>query len=254
MRIELASEPGGPRPNEDFAAAALPVSGQGGALVVLDGVTPPAARTGCVHGVPWYVTRLGSALLELASEHSGIGLAECLSLAIGRTANAHSDSCDLSHFATPQATVVAVRWGEESVEHLVLSDSVLLLGSDDGVEAVLDERLARLRQRGPVLESMRNTEDGFHTAGVDPGVASRAVTGTRPRSRVRTVAVLTDGAARLVEVFGACDWDGALAALREEGPEAFVARVRAAEAADPEGARFPRGKASDDATAVLVEL
>ncbi|GDY62835.1 hypothetical protein SAV14893_022280 [Streptomyces avermitilis] len=46
MRTELVSESGDPaRPNEDFAALALPASGQGGTLIVLDGVTPPRGNT-----------------------------------------------------------------------------------------------------------------------------------------------------------------------------------------------------------------
>lgn len=68
------------------------------------------------------------------------------------------------------------------------------------------------------------------------------------------MAALTDGASRLVEVFREADWAGALALLRKEGPEGLIARVRALERGDPEGAAHPRGKAHDDATAVLVEL
>lgn len=60
MRTELVSEPGDPdRPNEDFASVGLPASGQGGSLIVLDGVTPPRGETGCLHSVPWYTARLG---------------------------------------------------------------------------------------------------------------------------------------------------------------------------------------------------
>ncbi|CAM5359865.1 Protein phosphatase 2C domain-containing protein OS=Streptomyces violarus OX=67380 GN=FHS41_002265 PE=4 SV=1 [Streptomyces violarus] len=60
MRTELASEPGdADRPNEDFASVGLPASGQGGSVVVLDGVTPPKAGTGCLHSVPWFTARLG---------------------------------------------------------------------------------------------------------------------------------------------------------------------------------------------------
>lgn len=44
MRSDVATLPGSPeRPNEDWAAAALPASGGGGTVVLLDGVTPPAA-------------------------------------------------------------------------------------------------------------------------------------------------------------------------------------------------------------------
>ena len=40
MRTELVSEPGDrARPNEDFASVGVPACGQGGSLVVLDGVS-----------------------------------------------------------------------------------------------------------------------------------------------------------------------------------------------------------------------
>jgi len=62
MRSELVSEPGDPvRPNEDFASVGLSASGQGGSLVVLDGVTPPRDGYGCLHPVPWFSARLGGA-------------------------------------------------------------------------------------------------------------------------------------------------------------------------------------------------
>ncbi|MEU1629866.1 hypothetical protein ABZ746_32170 [Streptomyces sp. NPDC020096] len=288
MRIETATEPGDPeRPNEDFVAVALPASGQGGVLVLLDGVTPHPEGTGCVHGVPWFVARLGGALLELSGSRRDMTLRECLAEAISRTARQHSGTCELSHLHTPQTTVVTVRWNRDAVEHLVLSDSVLLIeGAGEGTgygtggtRAVLDDRLDHLpepvrslraavralprgsaereaarAEYGRAVESLRNAEGGFFTAAGDPSVAARAVTGSTPRAEVRAVAALTDGASRLVEVFHECDWAGAFALLRKEGPQALISRVRAAEAADPRGNAFPRGKSHDDATAVLAEL
>ena len=156
---------------------------------------------------------------------------------------------------TPQATVVLVRWDQYSVRHLVLSDSVLLLESPDGtVTPVLDDRIDRLRATGVRVAPLRNLEGGFFTAAADPAAAARAVTGSTPRTAVRALAALTDGAARTVEVFQEDDWAGAFGLLRKAGPEALLARVRALEDADPAGTAVPRGKAYDDATAVLVEL
>ena len=142
MHVTTATDPGTPgRPNEDFAALAMPASGQGGALVVLDGVTPHPGGTGCAHGVPWYVARLGGGLLELSLSRPEVTLAQCLAAAISRTANLHTPTCDLSHVYTPQATVVAVRWNADEVEHLVLSDSTLLIEEVSGeVRTVLDDR------------------------------------------------------------------------------------------------------------------
>ena len=91
MRTELVSEPRDPdHANEDFAAVALPASGQGGALVILDGVTPPRGGTGCLHSVPWYTARLGGALTELTVSLPDVPLTEVLSRAISRTAAAHA--------------------------------------------------------------------------------------------------------------------------------------------------------------------
>lgn len=283
MRFETTTEPGDPRrPNEDHVSLALPAQGRGGTFVVLDGVTPPAGDDGCLHGVPWFTAHLGGSMLELSGSRRDLTLAQCLSASIARTAEAHTSTCDLSHTRTPQATVVAARWDEESVEHLVLSDSALLLEDPDGgVRAVLDDRLSRLpppvaalrarvralprgsaeRSRAGVeyaraVEALRNAADGggFHTAAADPAVAALAVTGSTPRTRIRALLGLTDGVSRWVETFRLGDWAALFALAHKEGVHALVQRVRTAESADPDGTAHPRGKRHDDATAVLVEL
>ncbi len=282
MRIETAGDPGDPqRPNEDYASVVLPASGAGGAVVVLDGVTPPEGDDGCVHGVPWYTARLGGALLELSASRRDMTLPRCLSEAIARTAEAHSPICDLSHPRTPQATVSTARWDEETVEYLVLSDASLLLQAGDGtVNPVLDARLDRLPEEVYALrrrvrslpsgtaersaaaaayveavEALRNVPggQGFYTAAADPDVASLAVTGTTPRRDVRALLAMTDGATRWRDLFGFGDWGDLFALVREEGPQTLIDRVRAAESADPAGSAFARWKRHDDATAVLVE-
>ena len=263
MRTELVTEPGDPaRPNEDFAAIGLPASGQGGSLVLLDGVTPPRAGTGCLHSVPWYTARLGGALTELSVSRRDMTLTEVLAAAISRTAEAHAQTCDLSHPRTPQATVVLARWFPATVEHLVLSDSALLTDSPDGtVTAHLDDRLSRVPRAFLATDAIadatvRNKEGGFFTAAADPSVASRAVTGSLPRAEVRALAALTDGATRWVERFGEGDWTACFTAVRKEGAGALVHRVRELERADADGGRprLGRSKTHDDATVIYVEL
>ncbi|MFJ2907119.1 protein phosphatase 2C domain-containing protein [Streptomyces sp. NPDC091279] len=261
MRTELVSEPGDrARPNEDFAGVALPASGRGGAVVVLDGVTPPQGGTGCVHSVPWFTARLGGALTELTVSRLNMPLAEALSLAIARTAAAHADTCDLSHPRTPQATVALARWQDDAVEHLVLCDSALLLEAPDGtVTPVLDDRLARQPRSALATEALvdaelRNKEGGFFTAAADPSVAARAVTGSTPRSEVRALAALTDGATRWVETFHAGDWADCLAVIRKEGARSLVDRVRDLELADTRRQFLRRSKTHDDATVAYAEL
>ncbi|MEV7087078.1 hypothetical protein AB0O07_14430 [Streptomyces sp. NPDC093085] len=259
MRIEQATAPGTvTRPNEDWTGVVLPAAGEGGALVMLDGVTPPAGDDGCVHGVPWFTARLGGALVELSGSRPDMTLAQVLATSIARTAASHRDTCDLSHPRTPQATVVLARWGRGAVEHLVLSDSRLLLESPDGaVRAVVDDRLDRVPREVlrsvAATDALRNAEGGFFTAAAEPSVAERAVTGRTPAGEVRSLLALTDGAARWVEVFREGDWAECLALVRKSGARELIDRVRAAESADPEGTAFRRGKASDDATVAYVE-
>ncbi|MGW5846706.1 hypothetical protein ACWFQ8_01870 [Streptomyces sp. NPDC055254] len=257
MRIDLASTPGDPeRPNEDWLSAAIPASG-GGVLVALDGVTPPRGEDGCVHGVPWFTARLGGRLTELSGSRRDMPLGRILAEAVRGTAEAHRDTCDLSHIRTPQATVVVVRWDGSYVEHLVLSDSVLLLQAPAGdVTAVLDDRLdlvpREVLRSVAATDALRNAEGGFFTAAADPAVAARAVTGRTPRERVRAVAVLTDGASRWTDTFGEGDWGACVAVLRKEGAAGLIGRVRAIES-DP--ARPPaRHKRHDDASAAYAEL
>jgi hypothetical protein len=262
MRTELVSEPGDAnRPNEDFAGVGLPASGQGGCVIVLDGVTPPKGETGCLHSVPWFTARLGGMLTELTVSGRDLTLPEILSRAIARTAGAHADTCDLSHPRTPQATVALARWSAETVEYLVLSDAALLLKAADGTVApVLDDRLTRLPRTALATEALvdahlRNKEGGFFTAAADPAVAARAVTGTAPRAGVRALAALTDGATRWTETFHEGDWTALFDLVAKEGARSLVDRVRELETADSEERTFlRRSKTHDDATAVYAEL
>ncbi|MDX3313935.1 hypothetical protein ACWGH3_05130 [Streptomyces sp. NPDC054884] len=262
MRTELVSEAGDrARPNEDFASVGLAASGQGGSLVLLDGVTPPPGGGGCLHSVPWFTARLGGALTELTVSLADVPLAEALALAIARTAEAHAETCDLSHPRTPQATAVLARWSPRTVEYLVLCDVTLLLASPDGaVTAVQDDRLARvpralLRSADVVDGTLRNREGGFFTAAADPSVAARAVTGSVPREEVRSLAALSDGAGRWAELFRQGGWADLLALVAGKGARTLVERVRELELADAASGRplLGRTKTHDDATVVYVQ-
>lgn len=230
-------------------------------MIVLDGVTPPRSATGCLHSVPWFTARLGGALTELTVSRRDLTLSEILAQAIGRTAEAHTQTCELSHPRTPQATVALARWSADTVEFLVLSDSALLLQGPGGtVTPVLDDRLDRLPRSALATEALvdatlRNKEGGFFTAAADPSVAARAVAGTVPRSEVRALAALTDGATRWTEKFHEGDWRALFEVVAKEGARSLVDRVRELETADrEERAYLRRSKTHDDATVVYVEL
>jgi hypothetical protein len=226
MRIALATDPGTPGwPNEDFAAAAP------GAAVLLDGctTTPRGAGTGCLHGVAWYARTLGTVFLAAITADPAPPLDEALAGAITEVRAQHEKICDLANPRTPAATVTAVRAGEGGFELLALSDSSIV--ADYGEES------------DPVVLS-----DTHRAASADPDAARQARTLVLAREGLHGIALLSDGAARLTEVYHLMAWPALVDVLRDEGPAGLIQRVRAAEASDPDGTRWPRHKARDDAT------
>ncbi|WP_131739973.1 integrase [Actinomadura roseirufa] len=246
MRVTWVTEQGSPeRRNEDFVAAAA------GAVVVLDGCgLPLGTDLGCVHGTAWYARSLGTRLLarmldglgeapqagppvgppEGAHRPAARPLVARLAGAIADVAAAHRGSCDLAAVTTPAATVLALRVRGEVVDYLVLADSTLLLDGPDG---------------------LREITGGPPFAAADPAVADAAITGTVPVRELRRAFLLTDGATRLVDRFRLTGWAEVARLADESGPGALIARTREAERGDPRGARWPRGKIHDDATAAV---
>ncbi|GGJ84446.1 hypothetical protein GCM10010123_12610 [Pilimelia anulata] len=264
-RVVAATAPGTPgTPNEDWYRATADL------VVVLDGVTARTA-TGCRHGVPWYAARLGAALARHAADPA-TPLPRALAAAIAAAAAAHPD-CDPHHPGAPAAAVAVLRLGPAAVEYLVLGDATVVLDTGGAPAVVHDDRVAGTAAAeraaadrlppGPAKRAAlvrmkhaelaaRNTPGGYWIAAADPAAAAHARTGARPAAALRRAAVLTDGAARAVTPFGLLNWPGALDLLDRAGPAALLGRVRAAEAADPAGARWPRNKPGDDATAAFV--
>lgn len=237
MQVTLASEAGTPGwPNEDFAAVAP------GIAVLLDGATqvPRDADSGCVHGVAWFARSLGTALLAEILAGPGAPLADALAAAIAQVRARHSGRCDLSNRRTPCATVTALRGGGDGIEYLVLSDSTVVADLADGRDPVI---ITDERRTGP-----------YPVAAASPGAAANSLTGVFPLAGLRGVALLSDGAARLADCYGLISWPAAVTMLRESGPAELVRQVRAAEASDPDCARWPRGKPADDATAIYWHL
>ena len=228
MRVALATDPGTPGwPNEDFAAVAP------GAAVLLDGctTTPRGAETGCVHGVAWYARTLGTAFLAAITADPPAPLDVALAGAISEVRSGHQATCDLANPRTPAATVIAVRAGQAGFEMLALSDSSIVADYGDG--------------RDPVVLT-----DTHGAASVDPDAAGQARTTVLPGDGLHGIALLSDGATRITEVYRLIGWPDLVAVIRGEGPAGLIRQVRAAEASDPDGVRWPRSKARDDATAI----
>jgi hypothetical protein len=271
MRVVLASEPGAPdRANEDFAAA-VP-----GAVVLLDGAGyVPETGIGCMHGIAWYARTLGG-LLAAGMCDDRVPLAELLARGIEQVGRMHAGTCDLGHPATPGATVIIARERGDTLEYLVLCDSVLLLLPREGgpravTDASLGEVIAGFRPAASLvpgttehdaawraysreLEAARNQPGGYWLAAADPAAAGHALTGAEPLADLSAVALLSDGASRLADRFHLATWAEVGDILCLDGPSGLIERVRAAESGDPRGQRWPRGKIHDDATAVFWAL
>jgi hypothetical protein len=272
MRVSFATQAGSTdKPSEDFAAADPRV------VLVLDGLSsPPELGSGCVHGTPWFVARLGTQILHEATCRPECPLTDCVADAISAVAAAHADTCDLAHPGTPSSAVAVVREGAETLEYLVIFDSVIVFDGPAGPRVVTDlraddyareEHLETLRHRIGTREHQRavtslvaaqrpfrNRPGGYWVAAVTPDSARNAVTGTVPLEEVHRLAVLSDGASCLVDDYDQMSWPEFMDLLAAEGPERIIDRVRAAETDDHEGIRWPRYKRSDDSTVVYADL
>ncbi|MGH3533179.1 MAG: hypothetical protein ACRDR6_16755 [Pseudonocardiaceae bacterium] len=243
------------------------------AVVLLDGLsTPEGFQTGCRHGTPWYVRQLGTRLLQLLATLPDRTLREALACAIQTVAHSHADTCDLSHPGISSATVALLRAGPSDVQCLVLSDALIVLDTSEGIEVLTDPTVNQLavEQRHAVLgerigtpehtrakqimvneqQRHRNVPGGYWVAAADTDAATHAVIKTIPRHAIRRAAVLSDGAAALVD-YGLASWSELLDTLQHSGPAELIHRIRHAETSDPHGQRWPRYKTSDDATAAL---
>lgn len=256
-------------PNEDWVATTSDL------IVVLDGATI-RTETGCRHGAAWYTRKLGAAIIEWAAVRS-MPLDKVLWNAINDVSRLHENECDLTNPGTPSAAVGIVRLDGDMLRYLVLGDVTVVIDTIDGITVASDQRISASAaaeraevdrhligspEKADALVAMkhaelaaRNTPDGYWIAAASPVAAQHAVTGEIPMSSIRRLAVLTDGAARYVDLFARGSWSDVLTMLAGSGPQWFIERlIRSGEAADPLGVKFPRNKCSDDAAAVFAQL
>jgi hypothetical protein len=253
--------------NEDWAAATSDL------VVMLDGATV-RTETGCRHGAAWYTRKLGASIIAAAAVRSH-PLTDVLADAIRDVAELHPE-CDLAHPGTPSAAAAIVRLDGDQLRYAVLGDVTLAVETADGVQSISDQRVTQTaaaeravadsypigspEKRAALLDmkvaelAARNTPGGYWVAAADPSVVTEAITGTVPIGEVRRLAVLTDGAARYVDLFGArrLSWAGALDVMARSGPRAVIEQLRTMETRDPDGVRYRRNKRHDDATVVFA--
>jgi hypothetical protein len=268
-QIEVAEQPGvgldgAARPSEDVVVVL------DNAVIVLDGAT--TLREGLPSG-GWYASRLAGGIAGRLSAAPDADLADVLAASIKALAR----EAGLTPGRSPSSTVAMLRWSDRAVDALVLADSPVVAFGADGPTVLTDDRLAgaprpgsyrdrlrlgggygddhllALRTSGAVMDGLRNTDGGFWVAEADPDAAYEAHTMRWPLADVHTVLMATDGVSCGVDDYRIFpDWSAVLDLATERGLPAVLAAVRAAELADPDGARWPRPKPHDDQALALV--
>jgi len=263
------------RPNED-AYAILP-----SLAVIADGApSPPNLGDGCIHGPAWYARRLVASVVDAHADSPDSKPADLLAAAIAATTTAHADTCDVRHPGTPSATVAIITFQPSgSIRWLVLGDCTLVVDAGQGIEVVSDERLSntseaeraavkvpggasreaehlqRIEALVMAQRSHRNRPGGFWVAAADPQAAYEAYTGEidfTSKDSTSRAALLTDGASRIVDVYGTLTWNSALDRMATTGPVSLLGQLREVERGDLAAHTYPRIKLSDDATAIFA--
>jgi hypothetical protein len=180
---------------------------------------------------------------------------------------------------TPFASMMLVADAPQGIEAFWFGDCAALVKRPDApVEIIGDaldkrekeaQRAARLAQKSGLspaasvnrpqyLEALRkarnhvNTVAGSWAFGPDVRAADHANSAKIAAPRGTLVLICSDGFLALVSDYKAYDADGLIAAYQTKGLAALGEELRAIEANDAEGVKFPRFKTSDDATALLL--
>lgn len=241
------------------------------AAVVLDGASAfmpdPHDRNG-----GWYARSLLQQLLVRLTEATD----QPLSLLLRDSIDALRREHDLRP-GGPSCTVVIARQLEQMTDFLVLGDSTAVFQTINGdVRALTDDRLGQVatQQRSAYRQRLssgagfdaehrrllaelqdaqalaRNKDGGYWIAEADPAAAENALV-TRGE-HVEMAALLTDGAARLVELYRQPPtWPQYLEELDSSGPYELIRRVSELDDSDPTGRRWPRAKRADDRTLLV---
>ncbi|GLZ30573.1 hypothetical protein Lesp02_27620 [Lentzea sp. NBRC 105346] len=221
MRTQMATEAGtSTKPSDDRVLLGPNL------LVVLDGVTEKAG-SGCMHGVPWFADQLSAAIMRFVHLEPGPALKE----ALRHTAELHAGTCDLGHPGTPGAAVALVQIQDDRLRYLVLGDATVVVDTKQDLLVV----------------------SGTGAAAANPDAVDDALVGELALQDVRRLAILTDGAARAVDMFGLFDWPKALDLMASSGPDDLIRRMRQVEKEDAKAVDWPRDKVFDDATVVFFE-
>ena len=269
--------PGDPaKPNEDFLAQ------DKGAALVMDGATPlgdslmPGASDAA------WIAQFGVRRL-MAHLGEGAGARKALRAALAdaqKSFEALSRHPPEEMWQTPCASMMLAVPGDSGLEFLWFGDCAALLKQGDASVAVIGETFDK-RAAEAARARMVAKEKGLSPAsGLDRPEFIGALRATRNRinsgtywlfspdaraashvsRRIVKVApgalllLATDGFLALASDYGVYSADSLMDAARSKGLAALGEELRAIEAGDIGGDKFPRFKKSDDATALLMTI
>ncbi len=259
-----------------------------------DAATPNDDRAGATATRAWVIdgaTDLGSPGL-LGEQGGAAWLAAAADTAFGATQAATlSDACaavfaevearfmaerrrePVAAWELPSAAFVAVQLLDGALEVAWAADCALLHRGVDAVSwvtpvpdraresadaAALGPGVAGHKQRSPaVLADRRRARErpGRRVLGVNADTTRAVVSFARvPVAAGDALLLMSDGFSALVDAYGAYDAAGLVTAVEARGLAALAVELRGIEAEDAGCVRFPRFKASDDATAVWVRV
>jgi serine/threonine protein phosphatase PrpC len=268
------------KPNEDAMGHA------GSVAFVLDGATG-LGDTPLMPGdsdAAWVARNAADALVKHAPGYAGDldSLVYRATTDVKAAFDAQRLRPDYESFEIPWATLAICGVTSGALNLAFLGDSRLLVRDDKGAVhhfgAPLnyrksEQKLAKLmigagkgqalgseELRQSVLPQLRasrarvNSAEGYWLIGPDPRAAAHVA---KSQMRIGTgamVMLMTDGFYALIEDYGVYDDASMIHAALGKGLNTLGDELREIELNDPAGAKYPRMKASDDATAILVRI
>jgi hypothetical protein len=273
-QLSLAGDPG--KANEDFLAQSA------SAALVMDGATP--LGDGLMPGpsdAAWIAQfgarRLMAHLTEEKSARKALRDALADTQKSFEALRRHPPE---EKWQTPCASMILAVPGEGEMEFLWYGDCAALVKQGDGPVTVVGETfdkraaeaeraraLAKEKNLSPAsglsrpefIGTLRNSRNRINRGTYwlfSPDARAAAHVSRRAIKAVSGTVLLlaTDGFLALASDYGAYSADGLMAAALSKGLAGLGEELRAIEAGDVGGDKFPRFKKSDDATAVLLKI